>query len=151
VGIFDQGFWALDYNGDGIYEPATDKFLQWGQPNGIPVVGDWNGTGTTKIGSWSLGPYGPNVGQFVLDVNGDYLFEPGTDAVFPWGDSASVPIVGDWSSDGRDKVGVFSNGFWVLDFNGDYMFEAGTDLAFQFGGCGAATFPCGQVPVPGKW
>jgi hypothetical protein len=151
VGIFKQGFWALDYNGDGIYEPGTDKFLQWGQPTGIPIVGDWNGSGTTKIGSWSLGPYGPNVGQFVLDVNGDYAFEPGTDAVFAWGDGSSVPVVGDWNGDGRGKIGVFSNGVWVLDMNGGFTFDAIADAPFQFGGCGSAPYPCGQIPVPGRW
>jgi hypothetical protein len=148
VGVFQQGFWALDYNGDGVYEPGTDKFVGWGAADGTPVVGDWNGSGTTKIGSWSLVS---GVGQFVLDLNGDYAFEPGNDAVFEWGDSVSVPVTGDWNGDGRTKVGVFANGFWVLDFNGDYIYEPGTDLAFQFGGCGASPYPCGQVPVPAKW
>jgi hypothetical protein len=151
VGVFQQGFWALDYNGDGVYEPGTDKFFGWGAAIGTPIVGDWNGSGTTKVGSFSVGAYGPNVGQFVLDVNGDFMFEQGTDAVFPWGDGISTPVVGDWNGSGTTKVGVFSNGFWVLDFNGDYAFEPGTDLSFQFGGCGAAAYPCGQVPVPGAY
>ena len=151
VGIFDNGFWVLDYNGDGIYEPGTDKYLQWGQPNGIPVVGDWNGSGTTKIGSWALGPFGPDVGQFVLDANGDYAYEEGIDPVIPWGDNNSVPLVGDWNGDGRDKIGVYSNGVWVIDYNGDFQWTPNTvpqENPFQYGGCGNGV--C-TAPKPGNW
>jgi sugar lactone lactonase YvrE len=153
VGVFQNGFFLLDINGD----RSSVKLVGWGQANGIPVVGDWNGSGSTKIGSYSPGgnnpyPGSPGVGQFVLDVNGDYTYTPGTDALFPWGDSLSVPVVGDWNGDGRSKIGVVSNGIWVLDMNGNFMYDLPAEQPFQFGGCGTATpNSCGQTPVPGHW
>jgi hypothetical protein len=136
--VFCGGYWALDYNGDGICEPGTDKYLQWGQSFGIPVIGDWNGSGTTKIGSWANG-------QFVLDYNGDYVYSM-DDKTFQWGNAGSTPVVGDWNGDGRAKVGVFNSGIWVLDVNGNGAWDQPSENPFQFGGGSVA-----QTPVPGRW
>jgi hypothetical protein len=156
VGVFAAGFWTLDVNGNGVFDAGIDAFFGYGAPSSLPVVGDWNGDGRTKVGAWATGVYpgNPNLGQFVLDVNGDFLYEPGGDATFAWGSTGSVPITGDWNGDGRSKIGVFYNGYWTLDYNGDFAWEPNAfplEQTFQFGGCGGQAFPCGQVPVPARW
>lgn len=44
------------------------------------------------------------------------------------GDSANVPVVGDWNGDGKTKVGVYrpSEGTFYLDYNGNGTWEGCT-------------------------
>jgi hypothetical protein len=156
VGVFAAGAWMLDVNGDGIYTPQVDRVFVWGARNGVPIVGDWNGDGRTKVGLFANAQYSgaPSVGQFMLDINGDFQYEESLDQIIPWGSTGSIPVVGDWNGDGRTKIGVFANGFWTLDYDGDFAWTPQTvplENTFQFGGCGAQAYPCGQVPVPGRW
>jgi hypothetical protein len=59
-------------NGNGVWDgPSVDKVVSnfgQGLPNVIPVTGDWNGTGTTKIGVFSNGTW-------YLDMNGNGIWE----------------------------------------------------------------------------
>jgi hypothetical protein len=67
--------------------------------------------------------------------------------VFPYV-AGDTPVTGDWSGDGRTKIGVFRNGFWFLDNNGNGTFDgtnAGQDTLFGFGG------NPGDIPVFGDW
>jgi hypothetical protein len=59
----------------------------------VPVVGNWNGDGLgTKVGVFRDGYY------WVLDYNGDRVFDTG-DLAFPYGGIAGdVPVVGQWFS-----------------------------------------------------
>jgi hypothetical protein len=55
IGIFKDGFWVLDFNGSRAFEgcsPATgaDACFGFGLPGDLPVVGDWAGTGNTRVG-----------------------------------------------------------------------------------------------------
>ena len=111
-------------------------------------MGDWTGTGTSKIGLFRLGFY------WILDANGNGVLDningTGGDQAFAYGGIAGdVPVVGDWNGSGTSKVGFFRQGFfWVLDANGNHTFDGtgpGQDLAFPFGGIS------GDVPVMGKW
>jgi hypothetical protein len=71
----------------------------------------------------------------------DKLYNLGVGAV-----PGEVPVVGDWSGDGKTKVGLFRKGFfWILDSNGDRTFQQGRDKTFAFGGI------AGDVPVVGDW
>ena len=48
IGVFNstQAVWLLDYNGNYTWDGAvTDRFLSWGSPGDMPVVGDWNAIG----------------------------------------------------------------------------------------------------------
>ena len=147
VGVFRQNFaWLLDANGNRTYDgtgPGLDYFYANFIPahtGDIPVVGDWSGSGTTKIGI-----YRPSTGQWFLDVNGDGVYDAG-DVTYNFGGIAGdKPVVGDWSGTGTSKIGIFRSGyFWLLDYNGDGTFDAG-DQAFAFGGV------AGDVPVAGDW
>jgi len=147
VGIFRQGYsWLLDANGNRVFDgsgPGLDYYYANFVPaqNGdIPVVGDWSGSGTTKIGI-----YRPSSGQWFLDFNGNGVFDAGDKTYSFGGIAGDKPVVGDWNGSGTSKIGIFRSGFfWLLDYNGDGTFDNG-DQAFAFGG-----IP-GDVPVTGDW
>ena len=150
IGIYrpSTGQWFLDSDGTGSHIVVYNF---GGITGDVPVVGDWSATGTSKIGIFRYGYY------WLLDYNGNGSFDgtgPGQDKAFPFGGvPGDVPVVGDWNGDGRGKVGVFRtscfscgtpNFFWVLDTNGDELFD-GADQAFAFGGV------MGDVPVVANW
>jgi subtilase family serine protease len=145
AGIFRSGFfWLLDVDGNMQFDSPPDLAFPFGGIAGdIPITGDWNGNGHTKVGI-----YRPGNGLFILDTNGDGVFDAG-DAVFNFGagiDPTDIPVVGDWNGSGTSKVGLFRQGFfWILDYNGDHVFEQGTDKTYAFGGV------AGDLPVVGDW
>ena len=55
IGVFRNGTWYLDMNGNDSWDPGTDAIISFGMAGDIPVVGDWNGSGTTKIGVFRNG------------------------------------------------------------------------------------------------
>jgi hypothetical protein len=142
VGLFRNGnLWILDYNGDGIFDPDTDRTFDFGGVAGdVPVAGDWDGSGVSRIGIFRQG-------SWILDMKGTGEFDLAQAFTFG-GVAGDVPVVGDWNGDGRTKVGVVRASFWVLDANGNRRFD-GTgpeqDLVFPFGGVP------GDKPVVGKW
>jgi hypothetical protein len=145
VGIFRSGFyWLEDVDGNQQFnQPPDQAFAFGGVPGDIPITGDWNGDGRTKVGV-----YRPSNGLFILDTNGNQQFDVG-DAVYNLGvgkQAGDRPVVGDWNGDGRTKVGLFRQGFfWILDYNGNGTFEQGIDKTYAFGGA------AGDVPVVGDW
>jgi hypothetical protein len=147
VGIYRANFqWILDANGNRQFDGTGpgedlvyDNFVT-PQAGDIPVVGDWSGSGTTKIGI-----YRPPTGQWFLDYNGNGVFDAGDKTDQFGGLAGDIPVVGDWSGSGFSKIGIFRSGyFWILDSNGDGAFDAG-DQAFAYGGVP------GEVPVTGDW
>jgi hypothetical protein len=147
IGIYrpKHGLFLLDSNCNGIFD-AGDAVYNFGvgaEPGDVPVVGDWNGSGTSKIGIFRQGFL------WILDTDGDGVFEQGTDQTYAFGGVAGdVPVVGDWTGTGTSKIGVVRDGyFWILDANGNGTYDGtgpGEDLAFPFGGPG-------DVPVVGDW
>jgi hypothetical protein len=143
AGLYRNGFWILDYNGNGVYDgPTVDRFIALGgNPGEVPVVGDWNGDGRTKVGVnyrgfWTL-DYNGN-GQWDGVAGGDRFIAFG-------GNPGEVPVVGDWNGDGRTKVGYFFNGIWALDYNGNGQWDGPLiDRYYNFGGAG-------DIPVVGDW
>jgi hypothetical protein len=144
VGVYrsSNGLFILDYDGDGQLT-AADKVYNLGvgiQAGDVPVVGDWNGDGRTKVGLFRQGFF------WILDTNGNGTFDQSVDTAFAFGGVAGdVPIVGDWNGTGTSKVGVFRAGFlWILDANNNHTVDAG-DQVFPFGGVP------GDVPIVGDW
>jgi hypothetical protein len=151
-------FFVEDANGNGTFDgtgPGQDTafFLSnfTALPGDVAVTGDWNGSGTTKIGF-----YRPAAGTWYLDFDGNGVFQPGVDKQYQFGGiqaSAScpggdVPVTGDWNGSGTTKIGIFRCGFlWLLDANGNGTFDgpAGGDLQYSYGGV------AGDVPVTGDW
>jgi hypothetical protein len=146
IGTFGPttGVWLLDYNGNYTWDgPGSDRYFAWGSAGDTPVVGDWNGSGTTKVGT-----FGPNTGLWLLDYNGNFAWDgPSVDKYFPWGSGVDTPLVGDWSGSGTTKVGTFgpNTGLWLLDYNGNFTWDGpGTDKYFPWGSPG-------DTPVTGDW
>lgn len=98
IGVFNNGVWILDVNGDGHWSPG-ETMIELGQGGDIPVVGDWDGDGVDDLGVY-------RDGVFMLDSNHDHVLDA-QDKVFELGGSSDKPVVGDWDGDGRDDVGVY--------------------------------------------
>jgi hypothetical protein len=135
---------TLDYNGNFSYDgPIVDRYVTWGQhTTDLPVVGDWNGTGTMKIGTFDR-----TAALWTLDFNGSYVFEPTVDKLFPWGSTVDRPVVGDWNGSGTTKVGVVTanDEVWLLDYNGNLSWDGpGIDKCVPWGSAGDA-------PAIGDW
>ncbi len=159
IGVYNAGNWQLDYKGTGIFvgcgaplDPTKDLCTNYGGV-GIPVVGDWNGDGKTKIGVY-------NAGNWQLDYKGTGTFvgcgaplDPTKDLCSSsYGRAGVPPVVGDWNGDGKTKIGVFNAGSWFLDYKGSGVWV----------GCGAPADPtkdmcafnygqAGITPVVGDW
>ena len=138
VGIFRNGTWILDINGDGINDTGDKTVVSFGQAGDVPVVGDWLGTGHIALGLFRQG-------SFILDLSGHLTGVPTgqSDATFPFGQGGDLPIVADWNGSGTAKVGVFRNGLWLVDYNGDRVFN-GLDRTYIYG-------QAGDLPVVGDW
>lgn len=141
--------WYLDQNNNGIWDGTFggDIAFQFGLPGDIPVVGDWNGTGVSKVGVMRCPAVGsPGVCTWILDINN--LRAPnGSFLVSSYGLAGDQPAVGNWAGAGGskpiDNIGVFRNGQWILNSSGS-GFWAPSDTQYAYG------LP-GDVPVVGNW
>ncbi len=138
--LFTNGLWDLDIWHDAGYDGSSWTLSsEWyGQTGDVPIMGDWNNTGTTKIGVFRNG-------LWILDSNGNQRYDA-TDRQFTFGQAGDVPIVGDWDGSGTIKAGLFRRGLFILDLSG-HMSGVATgkqDVSFAFG------FST-DVPVVGDW
>ena len=67
IGIFRNGVWFLDMDGDGRWSEG-DVMVEFGQEGDIPVVGDWTGDGISKLGVYRNG-------TFYLDTNNNHQLD----------------------------------------------------------------------------
>jgi RHS repeat-associated protein len=111
----------------------ADIQINYGLTTDYPVMGDWDGNGTTTLGIYRNG-------SFYLrnsNTNGN------ADIVFAFGASGDQPIAGDWDGDGIDTIGVYqsSTGTFILGSSNN----AGTAVqTFSFG-------MSGDVAIVGDW
>jgi hypothetical protein len=149
IGVFRPGTmqWLVDKNGNGLWDGcALDGcWGPFGQFTDRPVVGDWTGNGKTKIGT-----YRPSINRWFIDKNGNGKWDNCTvdGCLGLFGTSEDLPVAGDWTGDGKDKIGVFrpSKGSWYADKNGNGKWDNCT-LDGCWGGFGIA----GDRPVAGDW
>jgi hypothetical protein len=146
IGVFrpSDGMWFLDRSGNGLWNDCvTDECINFGIQGDLPVTGDWNGDGTTKIGIFR-----PSIGWWFLDYNGNGQWDGcSTDRCYNFGISEDTPVTGDWDGNGKTEIGVFrkSIGMWFLDYNGDGAWsECSTDRCYNFG-------ISEDTPVTGDW
>ncbi|QDU89881.1 Serine-aspartate repeat-containing protein D precursor [Pirellulimonas nuda] len=97
VGVFRDGVWELDVNGDGRFD-ERDATVAFGATGDIPVVGDWDGDGIDDLGVF-------RGGHWLVDSNGDRVLDA-TDQAFDLGAPGDRPIAGDWDGDGADEPAV---------------------------------------------
>jgi hypothetical protein len=149
IGLFRPSTrkWYLDINDSGhldsckIIDVCSGRF---GLSGDLPVVGDWTGSGKTRIGVFR-----PSTGKWILDLDGNRQIGKCTmdRCISSFGLPGDLPVVGDWSGDGTDKIGVFrpSTREWFLDLNGNGVFDGcNVDACLSFG-------QPGDLPVVGKW
>ena len=146
IGVFrpSDGTFYLDKDGSGTWDGcATDKCLRMGMAGDLPLVGDWTGDGTSRVGLFR-----PTDGTFYLDCNGSGIWEGcAIDRCLNIGMNGDIPLVGDWNGIGTSKVGVFrpSDGTFYLDYNGSGTWDGcGTDRCLQIGLNGDTPL-CGEV------
>jgi thermitase len=129
IGVFRNGGWYLDYDGNGIWDSGIDNSSAFGAPGWTSVVGDWNGDGKTKIGVYKDGAW-------YLDYDGTGIWDAGKDNTSMFGAPGWTSVVGDWNGDGKTKVGVYKDGGWYLDYDGNGIWDAGKDNTSMFGAPG---------------
>ncbi len=141
IGVFGNGLWILDLNGnfgwDGV---STDRLAYFGSgaAGEIWVVGDWNGSGTSKIGVYVNG-------LWILDCNGNGVWDgEGADKLVYFGAAGWQPVVGDWNGDGKTEIGVYKDGTWMLDYDGNFAWNPPIDKMPSWGGVG-------YTPIVGDW
>jgi uncharacterized membrane protein len=138
IGVYRQGLWLLDWDGDAQLTNADRSYFFGGLDGDIPVVGDWTGDGRTRIGIYRHG-------FWLLDINGNGKFDTGVDTFLPFGGlPQDLPAVGNWNGGRKSQIGIYRDGLWFLDSNGNGRLDEG-DQAIAFGG-----LP-GDVPVVGDW
>ncbi len=117
--------------------PDAGQF-QYGGPGWTPVVGDWNGDGTTTVGVVN-----PSSATWYLR-NENSSGAPDVTAPFSYGAPGWTPVTGNWTGGPTAGVGMFdpSTATWYLrnEANGGAP-DAGK---FQYGGAG-------WIPVTGDW
>ena len=136
LGIYRGGSWYWDNNGNEIWDGCgVDTCLEssfGGYPEDIPVVGDWTGDGIRKIGVYRKG-------SWYLDLNGNGVWDGcGVDACIAsfGGLPGDIPVVGDWTGNGIDKLGIYRQGQWFKDLNNNGTWDGcGVDACIEsFGG-----------------
>jgi hypothetical protein len=143
-GLYDPVH-SVFYLRDSQSAGAAEQSFGFGTPNaGLePIAGDWKGAGTTTVGV-----YDPRTSTFSLRNSNT----TGTaDIAFGFGDPALsssgqyVPVVGDWTGDGVDTVGLYDRqtACWYLRNSNT---TGAADITFGFGVPGS-----NWVPVVGDW
>jgi hypothetical protein len=136
IGVYKDGVWYLDWNGNGVWDQGTDKVYSFGAPGWTSEVGDWNPAVTgTKIGLYKDGIW-------YLDWNGNGAWD-GADKAYSFGAPGWIPITGDWNATGFTHIGVTNGQQWYLDWNGNGVWDGG-DKAYNFGAPG-------WKPIIGNW
>ncbi len=136
LGVFIDGTWFRDRNGDFSFDPATE-IAGWGSPGDTAVRGDWDGNGRLDLGVFSNGAW-------FLDLNGNGVFDSATE-IKGWGAPGWLPITGDWNGDGKTDLGAIdpTSMAWFLDLDGDMAFAGAGEIR----GWGSP----GDTPVVGDW
>jgi hypothetical protein len=153
LGFFDSNTaaWHLDLNGNEVVDACNiDSCIgAFGQPGDLPVVGDWNGKGVTRVGVFR-----PSTATWYFDMNGDGDLDSCTKAnkidacTKSFGKSGDLPVVGNWKGREKTRIGVYrpSTGQWFLDWNGNRKKDncSVDECAASFG------LP-EDLPVAGDW
>jgi hypothetical protein len=149
IGVYrpSTGQWIIDRNGNGALDCGIAHCVStFGSPDGIPVVGDWNGSGVTQLGLFLADTAG-----WRLDQNANEVLDGcGVDVCRDqFGQPTDIPIAGKWSAKGADRIGVFrpDTGRWYLDRSGNEKWN-GCDWDF----CARLNiYQAGDLPVTGDW
>ncbi|MCL2623880.1 MAG: SpaA isopeptide-forming pilin-related protein, partial [Planctomycetaceae bacterium] len=102
IGVYRNGTWHIDYNGNGQWDAGDIEAKTNAQPGDIPIVGDFTGEGVDRIGL-----YTPSTGRVIVDTNGNFQFDSNDLVFYLEGfDEVSYPVVGDFNGDGIDQIAL---------------------------------------------
>jgi len=105
IGIYTNGIWYLRNTNSSGAPDITVSF--GGDPNHLPVVGDWNGDGVDTVGV-----YNTLLGTFSLSNSNT---TPNVDYGFTLGNPNDTPFAGKWTVDmNHDGAGVYRNSNGIL-------------------------------------
>lgn len=88
---------------------AAERSFGYGRAEDVPVMGDWDGDGTTTPGVFRDGTW------HLREANA----AGPADTTVALGPADGLPVVGDWDGDGDDDVGIVHGGRWRLDTDHD--------------------------------
>jgi LGFP repeat len=111
--------------------------FQYGSPGWIPVMGDWDGSGTTTIGVVN-----PTTMTWYLRNSNS----PGAPSIAPFqfGAPGWIPVVGDWDGNGTTTIGAVDPTTMTWYLRNSNSSGAPSISPFQFGARG-------WTPVVGDW
>ena len=118
---------------------APDISAALGATTDLPVVGDWDGNGTTTIGVFRPGT-GSGTNTFFLSNSSTSV---SVDITATLGAAGDLPIVGDWNGDGSTTIGVFrpsTNTFFLCNS----LASGQVDITLTLGAPG-------DLPIAGDW
>ena len=148
VGIYrpSTGEWFLDSDGNGSLDNGGTYVKPSGAGVGVPVVGDWDGSGKTRIGLFV-----PGTSQWFFDKNASGTWDDCNvdTCVKSFGLSTDLPIIGQWTLAPGDWIGLFrpSEKIWYLDTNRNGVLEGcRKDECPSF-----SVYMTGDIPVAGDW
>ena len=146
VGIWRPNLFNMvseDVDGNIAWDSPPDQANFFGATGDTVIFGDWDGSGKTKMGIFRITN---GAAMFALDLNGNGAWDPGIDQFGFFGQPGDIPIVGDWTGDGKSKIGVYrpTTGLFALDVNGNLNFDGGVDRTGKFGAGG-------DTPIVGDW
>jgi hypothetical protein len=109
----------------GVRLDVIDHVFQYGNEGDKAFTGDFTGDGISTIGVY-------RDGKWYIDRTGSGKWDDSAvfvnNADFGLG-AEGIPVVGDFSGDGIDKIGLYVDGVWYLDTTGDFKF----DTTIEFG------------------
>ena len=95
VGVFRDGRWTLDIDGDGVLIDGNDRQEVFGEAGDLPLVGDFDGDGVDELAI-------VRGNQVIVDSNGNGHIDA-TDQVFLLESGEGSVIAGDFDGDGREE------------------------------------------------
>jgi methionine-rich copper-binding protein CopC len=142
----------LDLNNNRAID-LNETFL-FGEQTDVPLVGQF----APGIPGDEIGVYRPSTGEFLLDRNGNRVFDMGeqqddngdgviavNDGPIVFGPIGGRPVIGDWCTVCLgDEIGVVDSSLkWLVDSNGNLRQDA-SEIGLQFG-------RTGDLPLAGDW
>jgi len=100
IGVFRDGKWKIDMDGDGRFDSLQDAIFEFGQAGDIAIVGDFNGDGLDEVAV-------VRGNQVMVDSNGNGRLDA-TDRVFQIEGDGDGVVVGDFDGDGIDEAVFYS-------------------------------------------
>ena len=160
IGIFRPatGEWFLDRSGNGQWDGCEVDLciISFGQPDDLPVAGNWSGDGTSHIGTFN-----PAAGSWRLDLNGNGVWDGCAvdTCVNSFGQPGDLPVARQISGVNKSVIGTFTpqktifarrkrtvrEAIWNFDRNANgALDDCSADQCKTFGTADA-------LPVVGDW